>query len=154
MADRKHQFPHFLIGRVDPEAYERWLKRKATAHVKRDRRRQHFDATRAGYRDAIHEAVILSGGRDAYTGEELDWHLISQYDNDASKAGRHHYKSGFALLPTVDHIEAASTSAAFKICAWRTNDAKNDLSIDAFRDLCARVLRHSGFRIDEIKHED
>jgi len=148
MAERKHLLPAFLHGRVEPHAYERWLKRKAAAHVKRDRKRQHAGVTGAAYRSAIHQAVTISGGRDAYTGEELDWHLISQYDNDESQSGRHHYKAGFALLPTVDHIEASSSAAAFQICAWRTNDAKNDLSVEAFLQLCARVLKHAGYRVE------
>lgn len=147
MPTRKHALPVFLKGRVTAEAYERWLMRKAAAHVKRDRKRHLTGITGAGYRDAVHEAVVQSGGRDAYTGEALDWHLISQYDNDESKSGRHHYKAGFALLPTVDHIEAASAAAAFCICAWRTNDAKNDLSIEAFLELCSRVLHHAGYRV-------
>ncbi|MCH7666911.1 MAG: hypothetical protein IH936_13415 [Acidobacteria bacterium] len=30
---------------------------------------------------AIHNAVLDGGDRDAYTGEKLDWSLISTYDN-------------------------------------------------------------------------
>jgi hypothetical protein len=148
MAKRKRDLPAFLNGRVTRETYERWLTRKAAAHAKRDRKRKHSDVTEAGYRDAIHEAVMLSAGKDSYKSEDLAWHLISQYDNDSAKSGRHHYKANFALLPTVDHFEASSTSAEFRICAWRTNDAKNDLPIETFQDLCARVLRHAGFRIE------
>lgn len=86
--------------------------------------------------------------RDAYTGEELDWSLISQYDNDLSKEGRHHYKAGFALLPTVDHLTASASSASFRICAWRTNDAKNDMSTETFVGLCATVLIQAGYRVE------
>ena len=149
MSERKHQFPEFLIGRVTPDAYERWLKRKAAAHVKRDRKREFFGVSGESYRDAIHAAVVVSEGRDAYTGEDLDWHRISEYDNGEAQAGRHAYKAGFELLPTVDHVEASSTSANFLICGWRTNDAKNDLSLDAFVDLCARVLRNAGYSVEK-----
>ena len=45
--------PAFLNGSVSPEAYERWLGRKAMAHVKRDRRRGNAAATRALYKAAI-----------------------------------------------------------------------------------------------------
>jgi hypothetical protein len=31
--------------------------------------------------------------------------------------------------------------------AWRTNDAKNDLSCDDFIDLCVSVLRHAGHNV-------
>ncbi|UHQ23983.1 hypothetical protein LVB77_04505 [Lysobacter sp. 5GHs7-4] len=71
--------------------------------------------------------------------------MISTYDNQASKNGRHHYKATFALLPTIDHIDASSKTASFNVCAWRTNDAKNDLSRQAFIDLCRRVLEHEGY---------
>lgn len=144
---RKHSMPLFLDGVVLPDAYERWLGRKAAAHVKRDRKRGHSKATYALYKEAIHAAVILSQGLDAYTGEQLDWTLLSKYNNEESKAGRHGYKSGFALLPTVDHVSAGATEASFRICGWRTNDAKNDLSFDAFIELCQKVLTHAGYSL-------
>lgn len=143
---RKHTMPPFLEGRTSAEAYERWLNRKAIAHVKRDRARGRIGSavSRPLYKESIHAAVVLSGGRDAYTGEGLDWHLISKYDNDESKAGRHEYKAQFALLPSVDHLDAGASEASFRICAWRTNDAKNDLSVEVFIDLCKRVVSHAG----------
>ena len=114
----------------------------------RDRRRGLSGVTGAAYRDAIHVAVLDSRGTDAYTGKELDWNLISQYKNEDSRNGRHGYKAGLALLPTVDHIEASGSQASFRICAWRTNDAKNDLSVSEFQILCKRVLMHAGYRVE------
>ena len=143
----KHSLPAFLEGIVQAEAYERWLGRKAQAHVNRDRGRGHSQVTKAIYKEAIHAAVLLSNGRDAYTGEMLHWNLISTYKNEDSKAGRHAYKSSFALLPTVDHVAAGATEASFRICAWRTNDAKNDLSPEAFIELCIKVLVHNGYSV-------
>lgn len=142
---RKHTMPPFLEGIVKPDAYEHWLNRKALAHARRDRKRGHSTetATRALYKEAIHAAVILSDGLDAYTGEALDWRLISTYDNEESKVGRHKYKAGFAMLPTVDHVDAGATESSFRICAWRTNDAKNDLSVEDFVNLCRRVIAHA-----------
>lgn len=139
---KKHPLPPFLEGVVTDEVYERWLRRKAVAHVKRDRGRGRA-CTIANYKEAIHAAVVTSNGVDAYTGEELAWSLISTYKNDDSQKGRHAYKAGLALLPTVDHHQADVHDANFKICAWRTNDAKNDLSLDAFIELCKRVLAHA-----------
>lgn len=133
---------------MSPEAYERWLERKAAAHVKRDRGRGRA-ATRPLYKEAIHAAVILSNGLDDYTGESLDWCLISTYRNEESKAGRHGYKSGFALLPTVDHIDAGATESSFRICAWRTNDAKNDLTPAQFIELCSKVLKFAGYSVSK-----
>lgn len=141
--------PTFLEGRLHLLVYERWLARKAAAHVKRDRKRGYQGVTGAVYRATIHEAVVRSEGRDVYTGENLAWHLISQYNNDESESGRHQYKAGFALLPTVDHIDSSLSTSGFCICAWRTNDAKNDLSHQAFIDLCIKVLQHAGYTIDK-----
>lgn len=143
----KRQLPDFLAGKVSVEQYARWLNRKAAAHVKRDRKRDFDGAVGAAYRDAIHQAVIISAGRDAYTGENLHWELLSQYDNEKSKSGRSAYKAAFALLPTVDHLDTSATAISFRICAWRTNDAKNDLSHESFLDLCQRALRHAGYSV-------
>jgi hypothetical protein len=30
----------------------------------------------------------------------------------------------------------------FKICSWRTNDSKNDLSIEELMDFCEQLLAH------------
>ncbi|MGE0115781.1 MAG: hypothetical protein AB7T07_12970 [Steroidobacteraceae bacterium] len=145
---KKHAIPDFLENVVSPEIYERWLIRKAAAHVKRDRKRGHT-CSGSGYRAAIHAAVVASKGKDAYTGEVLDWHLISVYRNEESRHGRHTYKAGFALLPTVDHVSSEATEASFKICAWRTNDAKNDMSYVSLLELGRRLLLHAGYRVEK-----
>ncbi len=145
---KRHTLPPFLVGKITEQIYLNWLRRKADAHKRRDRQRGFQEVTATKYRDAIHEAVLCSDGRDTYTGEMLDWTLISQYDNDASKEGRHHYKARFAMLPTLDHVEASAHSASFVICAWRTNDAKNDLSHSDFLALCEKVLRYAGYSVD------
>jgi hypothetical protein len=143
---RKYSMPHFLEGIIEPELYERWLTRKAIAHVRRDRGRER-NCTVAHYKQAIHEAVCSSEGNDAYTGEPLRWNLIGTYKNEDSKKGRHGYKAGFALLPTVDHVSSQATEASFRICGWRTNDAKNDLSTEAFIELCEKVLSYAGYEV-------
>ncbi len=129
---------------VEQEVYERWLQRKAVAHVRRDRNRGNLTATNQEYKIAIHKAVCESEGVDAYTGEKLDWTLLSQYDNEESKKDGRKYKKKFALLPSVDHVGDGTGAANFKICAWRTNDAKNDMSLNEFIQLCKLVVqRHS-----------
>ena len=144
---KKYTLPSFLLGIVNQEAYEHWLRHKAKAHVRRDRKRGNTIAIGGSYRKAIHSAVIESAGLDAYTGEVLDWNLISQYDNDKSKENGRHYKRGFALLPTVDHVGDGMGAANFKICGWRTNDAKNDLELSEFLSVCVAVLKHHGYAI-------
>lgn len=137
------ELPLFLNKVVTREAYVRWLQRKAAAHVIRDRKRGNVSASISEYKRVIHNAVCASQGRDAYTGEQLDWHLISTYRNDESKQGGRVYKARFALLPTVDHIGDGTGLADFKICGWRTNDAKGDLSLEEFVALCERVLANN-----------
>ncbi len=139
-----YELPPFLFRQVTQEVYERWLRRKARAHVERDRRRGSETAIGEAYRVAIHSAVSASGGRDAYTGEELDWSLISKYDNDEAKENERHYKHNFALLPPFDHV-GDGLGGDFKICGWRTNDAENDLEMPAFLALCQSVLEHHGY---------
>jgi hypothetical protein len=135
---RKYQLPKFLDF-VDQKVYERWLHRKAVTHVRRDRNRGNKRATNEEYKIAIHKAVCDSGGKDAYTNEELDWSLLSKYDNKQSKSHGRIYKKRFAMLPSVDHV-GDGKAADFKICAWRTNDAKSDLSYEEFLDLCRKVI--------------
>jgi hypothetical protein len=142
MSARKYQIPLFLQGVISQEAYSRWLARKAAAHVKRDRKRGNPEATIESYKGAIHEAVSSSGGLDDYTGERLSWELVSTYENGAAQLGRRVYKAGFATLPTVDHVVDGLGPANFKICAWRTNDAKSDLDHAAFVELCRKVISH------------
>lgn len=138
---RKYQLPENMFGLVDQDIYERWLHRKALSHVKRDRARGNTSATNEKYKIAIHQAVCESNGKDAYTNEGLDWSLLSQYDNEQSKKHGRHYKKQFALLPSVDHVGDGTGTANFKICSWRTNDAKNDLSLNEFIELCKKVVK-------------
>jgi len=136
---RKYQIPKFLEDTVTQACYEKWLHRKAVAHVRRDRKRGNKTATNEEYKISIHKAVSDSKGKDAYTGEELDWAL--RYDNKASKKHGRRYKKQCALLPSVDHVGDGTGPVDFKICAWRTNDAKSDLSYKEFVELCRKVVK-------------
>ena len=144
---KKYSLPQFLTGIILEQDYEKWLYRKTNSHFKRDRNRGNEESTRESYRLAIHNAVVNSNGLDAYTGEKLNWSLLSQYNNDESKTGGRKYKQGFALLPTLEHIGDGTGQANFLICSWRTNDAKNDLNLEEFHELCARVLKHAGYQV-------
>ena len=77
----KYEVPSFLSGVVGRASYSRWLRRRAAAHASRDRKRGSPGASVAKYKAAIHAAVCESEGRDAYTGEALDWSHLSAYDN-------------------------------------------------------------------------
>ena len=142
MPSKKYPLPDFLVGRCEPTVYLNWLSRKASAHVKRDRKRNHNEATREIYKMAIHEAVVQSKGLDFYTGEPLAWEMISSYDNVKSKEGRREYKKSLWSLPTVDHYGDELSANSFKICAWRTNDCKNDLNHEELLRFCELVIEY------------
>ena len=137
---RKYQLPDFLSETLTQTGYERWLRGRAAAHVKRDKKRGKTTATNEAYKIAIHRAVIQSLGQDQYTGERLNWSLVGRYSNAESTAKGRHYKATLALLPSVDHVGDGLDEADFRICAWRTNDAKNDLTHKEFVALCRRVV--------------
>jgi hypothetical protein len=148
--NQKYPLPDCLNGQCTFDAYRYWLARKAKAHRNRDRKRGNEECTIEAYKIAIHQAVVASDGVDSYTGRPLRWDLISQYDNDQSKAGKRKYKAQFGDLPTVDHIGDGLGAADFRICAWRTNDAKNDLTYEQFLELCRWVIAHSKARSPEL----
>jgi len=138
--NKKYQLNKELSNLVNQGVYELWLSRKAASHIKRDRKRGNTIATNESYKIAIHKAVYESHGKDAYTNEKLDWTLLSQYDNEQSKKHGRRYKKKFALLPSVGHVGDGTGEADFKICSWRTNDSKNDLSYKEFIKLCELVV--------------
>jgi len=70
----------------------------------------------------------------------LRWELISRYENAGAKARGRVYKKRFADLPTIDHLGDGTGSPQLRICSWRTNDAKSDLSYDEFVALCKAVV--------------
>ena len=147
----KWGIPSFLLRQIDQETYGKWLQRKAVARVVRDRKHGNSEhATVASYKAAIHAAVVMSQGKDAYTGERLDWRLLSRYDNELSKEKGRAYKKDFAMLPTVDHIGDGLGKPRFVIASWRTNDAKNDLTIPEFLAVCRAVLKHHGYQVTKL----
>ena len=149
MRQNKYPLPNFLKGKITPEAYQKWLQRKAIAHILRDKSRG-IECTGKEYKEKIHKAVEASNGRDAYTGKMLDWKLMSTYDNEESHRGRTSYKKEFASLPTVDHTITGKKSQ-FVICAWETNVAKNDMTLKDFMKLCKLVLLYAGYKVVDPK---
>jgi hypothetical protein len=127
----------------EQQRYGKWLRAKASAHVRRDRKRHGREYCGVSkYKSLIHAAVSNGGNRDYYTGELLRWDLVSTYRNADSILGKTKYKAGFALLPTVDHTFDEHGQPKFVICSWRVNDAKSDCSEAEFAELCAKVVRH------------
>src|SRR5258708_17462653 len=124
ISNKLYALPACLEGKCEEKDYVRWLRRKAHAHVVRDRKRFGRESCiGATYRQLIHQAVQSGGDRDYYPGLPLDWSLISTYDNELSKAGRDGYLRTFATLPTVDHVIAEDGTIKFVTCSWRVNES-------------------------------
>lgn len=121
--------------------YPSWVQRKAVTLCKRDQKRGGTGNVQQ-YRLAIHDAVLASEGRDHWTGEALDWHLIGTYDNRDSAAGTNEHKKQFAMVPTIDHL-TSTPEPNFVICAWRTKDAKHDMTPDELLEFCRALIAHS-----------
>lgn len=122
---------------VTNEAFRTWLRHKAQTHVRRDRNRAVPVARVSSLKEQIYAAVLESQGMDAYTGQPLDWHLSSTWDNDEAELGRGEHKRNYWNLPSIDH-----EGEHIRICSWRMNDSKNDQSIEEFLDLAEKVRRY------------
>ena len=140
---KKFPLPPCLQGIVGltEEAYRHWLKSKALAHVRRDKdpRRKHKAVTAGAYKKRIYAAVVESQGRDYFTGQPLQWNLVSKWNNEDAQRGGAAYRKEFWDLPSVDH-----DGDAFRICSWRMNDSKNDQTIAEFLELADAVRRNRG----------
>lgn len=143
MPKAKYTIPSFLKVVCSADDYRRWLEGKAQSNVYRDRRRGNKNAKVGAYKEAIHKATIECQGKDAYTGKPLKWDLLHKYNNTESKQKGREYKKCFADLPTVDHVDDGKGDPNFKICAWRVNDSKHDLTLEEFIEVCRDVLRHN-----------
>jgi hypothetical protein len=132
--------PDWLPAAAKP-IYPGWVQRKAVTLCKRDQKRGGSGNVQL-YRLAIHQAVVASEGRDHWTGEPLDWQLIGTYDNREAATGKGEHKKQYAMLPTIDH-RSNQPEPDFVICAWRTNDAKHDMSPAELLQFCQAVLNHS-----------
>jgi len=140
---RKYEIPRFLSREIDQKIFEKWLRRKAQAHVVRDRDRGYQAAIGEVYRGLIYDAVKSSRGYDAYTGERLAWAQVSKFRNEEAKTRGHGYRREFALVPTVDHYNPGVWPPEFRICSMRTNDAKSSMTEEEFLSLCRRVIAHA-----------
>lgn len=140
---RKWTIPNCLKPKVsDEDAFRKWLTRKAQSVRKRDRKRNVPVLSLSVMKQAIVSAIERSNGCDFYTGELLDWHLISKWVGSEEGTSANDYRRKFWMLPSVDHDFTNPAKSAFHICSWRMNDSKNDQSIAEFLQLAARVQKH------------
>ncbi len=133
-----YDLPGFLEKeKISVDTYNKWLHGRAESHLRRDRKKAskssiNFKHTVKDYRDSIHDAVMSSKGYDFYTGEYLEW----------KKLGKDLKKKKHSNYPTVDHFDGYE-KANFRICSWKINDMKNDMSFNDFIEACRQVLKHS-----------
>lgn len=80
-----------------------------------------------------HEVFFKNKKRNVFSADP-------KYDNEQSNKHGRNYKKRFVMLPSVDHVGDGKGPADFKICAWRTNDAKNDLSYEELLEFCRKVI--------------
>lgn len=137
---RRYKLPPCIT--INQDTYDRWLTRKARSVKQRGREQDSVDYGGLSiYKNAIHDAVCKSNGKDFFTGEQLDWSLLSKWNNGEAKEGKSEYLRKFSFLPTVDHYDGR-TKLNFVICSSKVNDAKNHMSHDEFLELCRKVIKH------------
>jgi hypothetical protein len=137
----KYQPPPWVAEHMDAATYTRYVKRMARGAFLRDvKGGGTYSIEEAA--DAIHGAVLANEGRDHWTGEPMRWDLLGRYDSSESALRGGAYKKELAMKPTIDHRNSEPV-CDFVICAWRTNDAKHDMSIDELKECCRLVLEHN-----------
>lgn len=114
--------------------YAEWLEKQAQSCRQRDARpnKPAIDA----YRERIHKAVLISAGRDFYTGDMLEWNRLN-HDLPLTGGRRRHLQRG--QYPSVDHY-TGTNSMDFRICSALVNHAKGPMSHQQFLKLCQKVV--------------
>jgi hypothetical protein len=138
-----HPLPSTLAGVITQEAYDKWLSGKVLDLFWKDNRR-HMPYAKPGgedlYREKIGEALAENALIDPFTGDKLDWSLISKWP---PPPGGDKLKE-FDLLPTVDHKDPCSPTLDFEICSRKTNLSKSCLTPTEFVALCKKIFDHQG----------
>ena len=120
---------------------KRWIDRQETTSLMLPDARSYFEA--------VYEALKCCGGKDRYTGEELNWKItLSQEPNEFSEIEKRQNRVTF------DHKNGRNLEKLeFAVCAGRTNDAKNDLPMGDFVKLCISLLTNNGYTVLSVKNK-
>jgi len=139
----KYERPSFLIGKISQATYNHWVRSKSKTHFGRDKKRGNTAISNEKYKMAIHLAVSQSSA----TINTRVKHSIGLWSGNTTtkklKREAENIKLPLLFLPTIDHCDDGLGSANFKLCSYRTNDAKHDSSYSDFVDLCRRVIAHA-----------
>ncbi len=136
--------PEFLDGVVSQEAYAAWIKGRARQLFQRDKQRKQPYVKTANwylYREKIHEAVVICGTFDRYSGDTLRWELINTWSINKSKTDPDIFRN-YALMPTVDHVDPQSQTLELEICSWVVNLVKGYLAPEQFVALCRKIVAY------------
>jgi hypothetical protein len=135
--------PDFAKEKCSVTEYRKWVLGHSKNLFLRDSKAKRPFACpgqKSVYRHKIDDAAH-HGQFDPYTGEELQWELIDEWDPNLARGNRA-YARKFALLPTVDHIDPESDILEFEICSWKINTCKGNLNPQEFVDLCKKVIQN------------
>jgi hypothetical protein len=134
-----YPLPPFLQGVVSLKDYREWLDMKGHNLRLRDLKLKRPYAKVnpiLAYKQKIHQAVLDGGQFDPYTGEKINWGLISR---EKTLNNVNFIDSGYAMHPAVDHINPEEFG--FEICTWISNESKTCMTSDQFVDFCRKVTR-------------
>jgi hypothetical protein len=140
-----YTLPPFLKGICMPEKFRKWLGAKAEGLFQRDQRLGRSCAahgSKASYKKAVYDAVMANGVADPYTGDSLNWAIISTWDPVGKNYDPGTFKEKYSLLPTVDHTNPDNNTLEFEICSWIVNSCKNDMNRDEFLAFCKKVVAY------------
>jgi hypothetical protein len=144
----KYPLPAYLQDIYTVSSYAGMLKLKARNLRNRDRRNKKPVALKysvAKYREKVHGAIMDGGRTDPYTGETIDWTLISKWDGVAGKdrgipnllaVG---FDKSLYLSPSIDHVYPDSDELELEVCSWIANSCKSVLNPAEFIALCGKV---------------
>jgi hypothetical protein len=140
-----YMLPPFLQGVVSLKDYRDWLDHKANHLWVRDnklKRPYAEENTKMVYKQSIHQAVLDGGEFDPYTGEKLNWGLISKKRTLKKEEFVNDYLHTYAMHPAVDHINPEEFG--FEICSWISNESKSSMTPDEFVEFCQKVAAFRG----------
>jgi hypothetical protein len=140
-----YALPPFLLGVISQKDYCDWLERKGHNLRQGDtklKRPYAKENTVMVYKQKIHQAVLDGGEFDPYTGEKINWGLISKEKNLKKGDYIDNYLNRYAMYPAVDHIIPGEFE--FEICSWISNESKSSMTPDEFVDFCRKVVSFRG----------
>lgn len=123
---------HVRLKRRD----KKWIDRQGTTSLMLPDAQSYFEA--------VYEALKDCGGKDCYTGEKLNWEITLSQKPDVSEIEKRQNRVTF------DHKNGRNLKKLeFAVCAGKTNDAKNDLPIEKFVELCIKLLTNNGYTVSK-----